>query len=263
MYSEIETVCLFIGYGRSGHSLVGSLLDAHENALIAHELHILRLITQGKNQHEIYQAIVNFADESRQRRKNWMGYSYEIKNSWQGAFRQLRVIGDKKGAGTNVFIMNDPTLIARLIETFGERLKFIHVIRNPYDNIASIYTTFEKNKARPFDEIIANYFDKASNVKRVKADGRIPVYDVHLEHLIARPGRTLERLCAFLSLTCSEDFLARCVEVIFKEPRPARFDVAWSEAQLAYVAQQIGRFDFLKGYTYDRLDFVPADGSPE
>ena len=28
-YKEIQDLCLFIGYGRSGHTLVASLLDAH------------------------------------------------------------------------------------------------------------------------------------------------------------------------------------------------------------------------------------------
>ena len=40
--SQLERFCLFVGYPRSGHSLVGSLLDAHPDIAISHELHVLR-----------------------------------------------------------------------------------------------------------------------------------------------------------------------------------------------------------------------------
>ena len=39
---SVEAFCIFIGYPRSGHSLLGSLLDAHPEMVIAHELDVLR-----------------------------------------------------------------------------------------------------------------------------------------------------------------------------------------------------------------------------
>ena len=41
LLDDVKTLCLFIGYQRSGHSLVGSLLDAHPRMAIAHELDAL------------------------------------------------------------------------------------------------------------------------------------------------------------------------------------------------------------------------------
>jgi len=35
-FSEIETYCTFIGYSRSGHSIIAALLDAHPNIVMAH-----------------------------------------------------------------------------------------------------------------------------------------------------------------------------------------------------------------------------------
>ena len=37
MYDDLQAFCLFMGYTRSGHSLVGACLDAHPEAAIAHE----------------------------------------------------------------------------------------------------------------------------------------------------------------------------------------------------------------------------------
>ena len=43
-FAGLETYCMFIGYPRSGHSLVGSLLDAHSQVVIAHEMNVLKFI---------------------------------------------------------------------------------------------------------------------------------------------------------------------------------------------------------------------------
>jgi hypothetical protein len=43
MFEQIEA-CLFIGYPRSGHSLIGSLIDAHPHAALGHELDLLKYV---------------------------------------------------------------------------------------------------------------------------------------------------------------------------------------------------------------------------
>ena len=43
---EVERVCLFIGHPRSGHSLVGAMLDAHPDLCIAHELDMLAFLRE-------------------------------------------------------------------------------------------------------------------------------------------------------------------------------------------------------------------------
>ena len=44
-FKEIRTFCLFVGYPRSGHSIVGAMLNAHRDAVISNEadapVHIL------------------------------------------------------------------------------------------------------------------------------------------------------------------------------------------------------------------------------
>ena len=37
MWESVQSFCLFACYSRSGHSLVGTILDAHPNAAVAHE----------------------------------------------------------------------------------------------------------------------------------------------------------------------------------------------------------------------------------
>ena len=40
LYDDVGTFVMFIGYPRSSHSLVGSILDAHPEIIIPHEYHI-------------------------------------------------------------------------------------------------------------------------------------------------------------------------------------------------------------------------------
>jgi hypothetical protein len=43
-FRGIQTYCMFVGYPRTGHSLIGSLLDAHPRVVIAHELNALKAL---------------------------------------------------------------------------------------------------------------------------------------------------------------------------------------------------------------------------
>ncbi len=55
--------CMFIGYPRSGHSLIGSLLDAHPNIIISHELNVLKKLYMGWKEQRIYTEIRLFLRE--------------------------------------------------------------------------------------------------------------------------------------------------------------------------------------------------------
>jgi Sulfotransferase family len=251
MFSNIEKVCMFIGYPRSGHSLVGSLIDSHDSALIAHELNILKLVSKGMDQQKIFESIVNFTDKSKRRRKKWAGYSYEITDSWQGKYDKLTVIGDKKGGGTSRGIMKNPELIDQLIETFDNKLKFVHVIRNPYDIITTQYSKLIIKTKKSFLRKIDEFFIRVSVINEVKSDGRIPVYDFYHEKLISNPEDNIKELCEYLSLECSEKFLENCTNKLFTEPRKSRFNYKWTDEQIEMVAQGMKKYEHLNAYSYD------------
>ncbi|KAL9978240.1 hypothetical protein ACROYT_G015735 [Oculina patagonica] len=68
-------------------------------------------------------------------------YSYNVPGAWQGTFNgKLKVIGDKKGGGTTMELTEKPekfSILKELNETVGIPLKFLHVIRNPFDVIST------------------------------------------------------------------------------------------------------------------------------
>lgn len=98
-YREVDTYCLFIGYPRSGHSVVGSFLDAHPDMLFAHQLGDLKYIRGRYGRRQLYYLIVRNSRRFMTNGRVWAGYSYEVPNQWQGRWRNLRVIGDKQGSG--------------------------------------------------------------------------------------------------------------------------------------------------------------------
>jgi hypothetical protein len=59
LFDKVYIYCMFIGYSRSGHSLVGSLLYAHPNAIIAHELDALKFAKVGFDKHQVYQLLLD------------------------------------------------------------------------------------------------------------------------------------------------------------------------------------------------------------
>ncbi|MGH6882871.1 MAG: hypothetical protein ACREFM_18260, partial [Hypericibacter sp.] len=122
-----ESVALFIGQGRSGHSLVGALLDAHPDCLIAHELNVCSLIAAGFDRDQICYLMWENSRHFAKVGRAWGRYSYAVPGAQQGGFRKLRVIGDKKGGSTSDYFYQNPSNFARTAAFFDVPLRFIHV----------------------------------------------------------------------------------------------------------------------------------------
>ncbi|MDD4881572.1 MAG: hypothetical protein PHX10_08350, partial [Gallionellaceae bacterium] len=136
-FKDLDSFCLFVGYPRSGHSLVGSLLDAHPEVVMAHELNALRCVKAGFSQNMIFELILRNVQLFNKKGREWTGYNYKVEGQWQGRYRKLKVIGDKKGGNTSLMLKNKAfqTAVERI---FKVPVKYLHVIRNPYDNITTM-----------------------------------------------------------------------------------------------------------------------------
>lgn len=256
MFESVETICLFIGNARSGHSLVGSLLDAHPHAVIAHELD--PFVQEGHrysgdlcfpNQNQLFQAIVERSQrQAKLGRPAWRirdtGEAYQVSHAvpgqHQGTWDKLSVIGSKRGQATSQAVFANPEVL-RTLQAQGEAsLKLIHVIRNPYDNIASM-TPEHKERA------IRRYFHLCRGVKKAK-DAGWDVLDVYLEKLIEDPSRELRVVCGFLGLEASKEYLRACAELVLKKPNETRFQRSWSWMERRKVRRRMREFDWLEPY---------------
>ena len=79
----------------------------------------------------------------------------------------------------------------------------------------------------------------------------IRMVSVRHEDFIAEPREQLERLCDFLELEATPDYLEACAAIVFESANKARFAADWTPELIDRVAAEIERFPFLAGYAYD------------
>jgi Sulfotransferase family len=246
-FARLERFCGFIGYSQSGHTLVGSLINAHRDAVIAHELDVLHLLAEGLTRAELFALILARDREFATLGRIWTGYDYNVPGGHQGATEAPRVIGDKKGQRSTRQLMEDPSLLERLRTHVGLPLGMIHVVRDPHDTIASICRHAGDGD---LDRAIAHYTGLVQANATIRTQlAPQELLDVHLEDLVADAPSSLGRICAFLGLEPDADYLQRCAAVVFPAPnRPGR-GADWSAEQHVAVAELTIRHDFLSRYT--------------
>ena len=246
LFSEVKNYVMFIGYPRSGHTLVGFLLDAHPSAVVASQTSALRYFRHGFGAQQTFHLLVENSRQVARTGREQRRYSYDVPNQWQGRFDKLKVIGESTGLTR---LRRNPSLLKFLREKLKDvDLKLIHVIRNPYDNIS----TMKLRSGESLPDAIQRYFSMCEIVERMKpqvAPGA--VYDLRHEALINNPKNTLKDLCGFFGLSAGEDYYTDCASIIFKSSHKTRADVEWNPELINSVKRQMDKYPFLAGYAYE------------
>ncbi len=254
-FTEVETVCLFIGYPRSGHSLIGSLLDAHPQITMAHELEALRYIYLRFSKNAIFYLMQENSAAFTRSGRNWQGYDYAVPAQWQGLEKTPKIIGDKHGESATIWLARMPYLLSRLRQTFSGKLKFLHIIRNPYDNISTIARKIHsiglpeiRKGDNPLTDAIDYYFWLCKAVADVKP--HLDMLDIRHEDFIQQPACWLKKICDYLNVSAGEGYLRDCAAIVFKEATRSRQTVEWTPALITEVQERMREFPFLQGYTF-------------
>jgi len=258
-FSHIENFCMFIGYPRSGHSLIAALLDAHPEVVMGMEWGVFPHLKMGYRENQIFYSLVRNSRLFREKEDNtWTGYSYKVAGHWQGRYQQIRVIGDKLGGRTSLLIQEDPSVIERLKKSLGYPVKWIHVIRNPFDIITTMtrrrlekQNAWTKN-ADPEELIpsISAYFKRVDAVICFRQNNHPDIIDVYHEDFIACPEKELQRLIEFLGLEASSDYLASCASIVYEKPHPSRQLIRWPPELIHQVEEKLEQYEFLKRYHF-------------
>jgi hypothetical protein len=254
LFSSVRMYCLFLGHARSGHSILGALLDAHPQIALSDELDALRYVAAGFSRNQLLWLSVQVARDQadRQRRKRGRGgrvYSYEVAGQWQGRERNLRVVGDSNAGGTVRALSRDPALLDRLRAVMdGLELRFVHVARNPYDNIA----TMMLRSGRSFESAFTRYFENWELIERlVDRIGPDSILRVRHEQLVDEPPRTLRTVTGFLGVEPSPEYLEACSSVLYASPSRTRQAIDWSDDQRARIDASIAATNGLQGYSFE------------
>ena len=256
-FAGLQAYAMFIGYPRSGHSLVGSLLDAHPEAMIANEADALKYVPHGISREGLLHLLWQNSRRTAARGRTQTGYSYVVPGAWQGRAEPLHVIGDKRGGNSTRRLARDPGLLPQLRERVDLPLRVIHITRNPYDILTTI--ALRHCKMRPacvteavLAERIEGFFRMAETIARVRADLEpAELLEMRSEDLIAAPEARLEQLCRGLGLRATAAYLAPAAAIVYSKPKLTRKKVSWPAGLVERVAREMEHYPFLAGYTFE------------
>lgn len=248
VFHSVERYCMFVGHPRSGHSVVGSLLDAHPEAVVSHELDALRYFQSGFRPDQLFALILEktAADAAAGRLQG--DYQYAVPGQWQGRWSTLRVIGDKMGGRSTLRMLDDPELLTRLRQALDVPLRIVHVVRNPFDNITTIHL---KDPTTTLPDVVDLYFRRCEGVVQTKREtSSEELLDLRHEDLLTDTAGFMRSLCGFLDLKAEDSYIEACAGILFDAPKQTRTKIDWPPQLIAQVEERIARYPFLEGYTF-------------
>ena len=278
----VEKFVFFIGYPRSGHSIIGSMMDAHPNMVIAHEYFLFNqwdtaVRNRLKNKTYFFNALYknSFEDAMNPRglrniKDMHKGYTLAMNSTWQGGFTKLRIIGDKSGGQTciqwNKNAEQMKVYYQELLATLEIPIHVLHVVRNPYDMIATAvlyaalghkpdtkYPATEDKKY--FNPTLlrdkANYIlEMANAVEGMVKEMDFNLLQLHNEDFIADPKGTIGRICDFLEVECTEEYLRECYDKAYKVISRSRNLVVWTTEVHEMIEKAMEKHAFFHRYSF-------------
>lgn len=256
-FEDIRAFCLFVGHPRSGHSLVGALLDAHPEIVIAHELHALKYVKRGISREGLFFRLLLRSHWFRERGAEWAGYEYAVPSQHKGDFTTLKVIGDKKGSASSRLLREEPELLEELGKTVAVPVRVIRVIRHPLDNISTLARKgdAEFKGEGDLEGAIDTYFRRCETAKAIREQGAdedwLEWLEFAHEDVVHDSKDALSKICGFLGVSCTEDYLDDCAEVVFDTPHRSRDKVEYEAHHLEEIRQRMSSFPALDHYSLD------------
>lgn len=255
---ELGTVCLFVGHVKSGGTLLGAMIDAHPDAVIADEVDVLAQLAAGFRRDELLHTLIRNARhealKGRVTARRLGGYSLAVPGQWQGRFRQIRVIGESR-AGPTTRRLEDPRLLDELRRFASPaRLRFIHVVRSPLDPIGAMV----RRGNRTFEDAYADYAAQSGRLEQIRSwldDDEI--HTVHYADLVESPSHILGEALDFLGLERVDEHLAACGRLIDPAWSGERRHLDWQSDRLERIQTLAASHEFLARYA-DRAELGPV-----
>ena len=275
-WTRIRKFVLFFGFGRSGHSWIGSVLDAAPNAIIANEWDVVRrfgaadhwpnmrgMLNHNRNwvrNKENFTKQYLYDDLARNSyicglygRKQI--YDYTIPGLWQGHLEgNIDVIGDKKGGGAAVTFLQmgrawENENVAKITKQRFDSMmdtvtdhgavepRLIIVLRHPFDLIAT-QTARETSSMTVSDGMVTNKINQYKFLFWATQNlGQPSHWHILTNEDFAHDTRnSLQQLCDFSGIQCPEEMHAKVMNQTHHNPHPSRYQVRWTKDQVDRVS---------------------------
>jgi len=252
-FQNVKTYCTFIGHMKSGGSMIGALLDAHPNAILADEVYALRYVQAGFRRGQIFSILLRASRrelmKGRVTARRLTPYSWLVPGQWQGRFTSLQVIGDSTTGSSTQQLAEIPGLLENFRTIMGPvNLKFIHVIRNPFDPISVMMVRGK----RTFENANEHYFDNCELLLNVRSQlTASSVLPIRYEDFVNQPEKNLTAICNFLGLEADPEYLQACAGILHASPERSRHLVKWEPEWIERVESRLKKYDFLAGYSFE------------
>ena len=277
---SVKVFVLFIGHTHSSHSIVASVLDSHPHMIVSHESGIIPALINSPStvtKSDVYNRIWTSSCESAKgggkRVVSDKGYNLVVDKEWQGRYDSyIEVIGDDEAhvIPTRLHYHDSREKAQAMLKWLpilvGIPIKLFHVIRNPYDNIATdvLYRTFKGDRQQVSDAKSRNnsvtvnpevlhkstrhYFCLYEEVEYVKKAYKFDIMTIYIRDFILHPKSVITKMCEFLGVVCSEDFIDKCSNKIFNKESRTRYKIVWKNEQISRIHSFIQKFDSLTRY---------------
>ena len=262
-FEHLQTVCLPIGFSGTSNQALAYALTAHPNMVMGNQLYLLENWWNKGNPLAIDSFLSGILEMNHKMNTNEIRYTrqnryYSVDGQWQGRFDRLTVIGDcSPTINTDVLMERGCSALKVFADTIKVPLKFIFLVRNPYDIISckTISSYQEKARTEILDSMIDEFIKNCKAARHLLAGiSRIPdqrVFIWCMEDHIANPQQKLAELCEFLNVESTESYLNACAKIFYKNPNKSRYLIDWPEEYKMRVATAIEQYDFLSGYSWD------------
>ena len=205
------------------------------------------------------------------------GYNFVLPAQWQGKFSHLKVIGDKSGGGTSSALQYESgkECLRKISSEIGVPVVDIHVVRNPYDMIATavLYKLANVMHTKASDilqrklypdlgvglNVVNMCFERARIVEEFNK--HFPVIEIHIEDYIRDPKSSIRQMCKALGLPCPQDYIQECHDKAYKSVSRSRDLIEWTDSPVSLISMVrkcTAQFSFFHGYTF-KDDFRLTD----
>lgn len=283
---SVEKFVFFVGSEYSGTGIIASLLDAHPNVVIA-DKHLLFKDCMGSHLEKesvlhhklgLYNALYKSSYFSRQcGSRSSMEVSINGSLNQQKRFLHQQVIGDLSSQALSKLIQTPSgrKCFNEILSKFDVPVVLIHVVRNPYDiiatNILHAMSTQPGMKlsvpaGKKIDPRKDLVMSEAQKMFRHAADEYVllkssqeasfEVQKINIEDYIMDPEKTAKRICDALKLTvCTQEFITQFRKTAFTSVASDRHLIEWNADSLQHLESNIAKIPTFNGYSFDN-DFL-------
>ena len=250
-FKSVRKHFIFVGYPRSGHSIIGALIDAHPEAICSHELDALYFAANGYSRNQIFWLIREKSKNFQRTGNQWNGHDYHFHSGFQGKTDTPEVIGDKKGGRSLRRINKDPDLITIYDTIMGSETLLVHVFRDPKENLLSRLKYRRKRENRSDSELMQKIMVLHESSMRTiqRLEKTHTILHLNFDQVIKEPEVNLAMLFNALSLSPQEKLMEEFKLRVDKSKTSSSIEYTWTKEEIDQLESWYQKFSFLKTNT--------------